>query len=94
MTKAEWVKRGAHGLAIPQGGLRPESFTYLRAGGKPVPTLPVTLAIYPGGKLAIVDGRHRITIARELGHTHVPGKIVAYGPRLGVLWRYTGAIRV
>jgi hypothetical protein len=94
MTKEQWVKRGAHGLAVPQEGLRKESFEYLRAGGKAIPALPVTLAVYPGDKLAIVDGRHRITIARELGEPYVRGRMVAYGPRLGVLWSYTGKIRV
>ena len=94
MTRAEWVKRGAHGLAVPQDGLRAESFDYLRGGGRPIPSLPVTLAVYPNGKLAIVDGRHRITLARLRGDASVQGKMLAYGPRLGVLWRYTGPIRV
>jgi hypothetical protein len=94
LTKAEAVQLGARGLAIPQSGLRAESFAYLRAGGKPIPSLPVTLAIYPDGVRAIVDGRHRITIARERGESHVNGRIIGYGPRLGVVWRHTGKVPI
>lgn len=90
MTKAAALAIGAKGLDVPVSGLRPESFAYLRAGGKPVPTLPVTLAFYPDGTRHIVDGRHRITLARELGETTIRGKIIGYGPRLGVVWRHTG----
>lgn len=92
--KAYWLKLGASGLDVPQSGLRSESFAYLRGGGKPIPSLPITIAVYPDGKRAIVDGRHRITIARESGASHVQGRMLAYGPRLGILWRYTGRIPV
>lgn len=94
ISKAEAIALGARDLAIPQSGLRPESFEYLRGGGKPIESLPVTIVWYPDGKRAIQDGRHRITIARERGEPFVHGRIIAYGPRLGRAWSYTGRIAV
>lgn len=89
-TKAAALALGAKGLKVPQNGLRPESFEYLRKGGKTVPTLPVTLAFYPDGTRHIVDGRHRITLARERGESTITGRMIGYGPRLGLIWRHTG----
>lgn len=89
-AKREALELGAAGLKVPAAGLRPESFAYLRAGGKPVPTLPVTLAFYPDGTRHIVDGRHRITLAREAGQQTIAGRLIGYGPRLGIVWKHTG----
>jgi hypothetical protein len=90
ITKAAALKLGANGLAVPHSGLRSESFAWLRAGGKPVHSLPITIVVWPDGTRHIQDGRHRITLARELGQTHVHGRILGYGPRGGVRWRYRG----
>jgi hypothetical protein len=54
----------------------------------------VTIVVYPDGTRAINDGRHRIIVAREKGETSVRGKIIAYGPRGGVRWSYTGRIPI
>jgi hypothetical protein len=94
MNKPAALKLGAHGLAVPQSGLRPESFTYLRAGGKPVRSLPITIVVWPDGTRHIQDGRHRITIARELGQLQVVGRMLGYGPRGGIRWRYRGPIPI
>lgn len=94
MTRAEAIKLGARNLAVPQSGLRAESFEFLRRGGKPVASLPVTIAFHADGSRHIVDGRHRILLAREAGLTSVPGKMIGYGPRLGVLWRYAGKVPI
>jgi hypothetical protein len=94
VTKREALELGAVGLTVPRVGLRPDSFTYLRAGGKPVPTLPVTIAFYPDGTRHIVDGRHRITLAREAGEKTIVGKMIGYGPRLGIVWKHTGRIPI
>lgn len=94
MTKAEALELGARGLKVPQSGLRSESFDYLRNGGKPVPSLPVTLAFYSDGTRHIVDGRHRITLARERGETSIVGRMLGYGPRLGLVWRHTGRLPI
>ena len=81
---------GATGLEVPQAGLRPESFEWLRAGGREAPSLPVTIAFWPDGSRHIVDGRHRITIAREQGKREIWGRLIGYGPRGGLRWKYTG----
>lgn len=94
LPKAKALELGARGLDVPQSGLRAESFDYLRAGGRAVPTLPVTIVFYPDGQRAIQDGRHRITLAREGGETSIHGRMIGYGPRLGRLWSYTGRIPI
>jgi hypothetical protein len=94
-TDKEWaVLHGARGLPIRQTGLRDESFKFLRAGGVPVATMPVTLVVYPGREIVINDGRHRITIARERGETRIHGRILGYGARGAIRWRYTGMIPI
>ena len=94
ISKAEAIKLGARGLEVPQQGLRPESFAYLSAGGKPLPSLPVTIVFWSDGKRSIQDGRHRITMARERGEQSIPGKMKAYGPRGGVVWSFTGKVPI
>jgi hypothetical protein len=94
LDKQSAIRDGFRGMPIPQSGLRDASFTFLRGGGVPTPTLPVMLTVYPGGQRVIADGRHRITVARERGETHVHGVILGYGPRGAVRWRYTGKIPV
>jgi|SRR5262245_63810621 len=93
-NKVRLVELGARGLEVPEAGLRKESFDYLRGGGKPLDALPVTIAVYPDGKRAIVDGRHRLLLARERGEPTIRGKMIAYGPRGGQLWSYTGKIPI
>ena len=93
-SKRDALELGARGLEVPQSGLRPESFAYLRSGGPTVPTAPVTIVFYPDGKRAIADGRHRITLARERGETSIHGRMIGYGPRLGILWRHSGRVPI
>jgi hypothetical protein len=94
LDKAEAVRLGATGLAVPRAGLREESFAYLRAGGQPVASLPITIVVWPDGTRHIQDGRHRIELARELGHTHVHACMLGYGPRGGQRWRFKGQIPI
>lgn len=94
ITKTRARELGASGLAIPQAGLRPESFAWLRAGGRPIASLPVMVAFFPDGVRSIVDGRHRITLAREAGEKHVRGVLIGYGPRGGERWRFSGWIPI
>jgi hypothetical protein len=90
ISKKAALEQGARGLAVPQSGLRPESFAWLRAGGAPARSLPVMVAFFPDGTRHIVDGRHRITLAREAQQTEISGRLVLYGPRGGIRWSYTG----
>lgn len=94
MSKEDWVEMGAKGLAVPQDGMRPATFKFLAEGGQPSKALPVTIVVYPEGRRAIVDGRHRITMARMNHQQSVPGVMWAMGPRGGRLWSYTGKIMV
>lgn len=65
------------------GTMRPESFAFLRGGGKASPGTPVTLTRYADGKLVGTDGRHRITVAREQGKKSITGELRTVGPRGG-----------
>lgn len=93
-AKEKAIRDGFRGMPIPQSGLREESFNFLRDGGTPVASMPVTLVVYPDGLRVINDGRHRITLARERGETRVHGRILGYGPRGAIRWRYTGMIPI
>ena len=90
MTKEQARKVGARDLPIPAAGLREETFAYLRSGGRPVATLPVMIAFWSNGQRNIVDGRHRITLAREAGDKAIKGTLLGYGPRGGLRWRFSG----
>lgn len=79
---AELLRTGFTG-SVPQQGLRPESFAHLRAGGAVYGGIP-TLKIQADGMVNIVDGRHRITLARERGDTSFAARILVEGPRGGV----------
>lgn len=71
---------------LTQGGrlpLRAESFAHLRAGGA-VHGGGVRIAVHHDKTVSVIDGRHRITLAREAGHTHIVGEVITYGPRGGV----------
>ncbi len=79
---------------IPQSGLRTESFKYLRAGGKSVDSMPVTFAVDADGRYRIIDGRHRLTLARERGDATIRAKVIGYGPRGGTRWTHVGDIKI
>lgn len=42
----------------------------------------------------VLNGRHRITVARELGLRQIIARVRKFGPRGGLLWEYIGPIRV
>jgi hypothetical protein len=93
-AKVKAVAKGAKGIRVERDTLRTNSLDFLRAGGKPSQVLPVTLTAYPDGTIGITDGRHRIYLARKEGKTHVHGVIRGMGPRGGIVWSYTGKIRI
>lgn len=92
--KERWVKLGARNLSVPEEGLRPETFKYLREGGRASEALPITVVVYPEGVRRIVDGRHRIMLARAAGEKHVHGVIWEMGVRGGKRWSYTGKLPI
>jgi hypothetical protein len=91
--KAAFLATGMQGVAVPQSGLRPESFAHLRSGGA-VYGGPVTFGIRHDGSRYIIDGRHRLTLARERGDAEIDARVVAYGKRMGVRWEYTGKVKI
>jgi hypothetical protein len=85
------ASEGLRGVPIRQTGLRPESFTHLRAGGA-VHGGPPKVTIYPGGKRVLTDGRHRITLARERGESTIDALVSVMGARGGI--RKTRKMRI
>jgi hypothetical protein len=94
MTKQEAREIGATQIVVRERDLRPESLAYLRSGATVNPAMPIELAVYPDSPLHIVNGRHRIFLARERGETSVIGRITGYGPRGGKRWSYAGKILI
>ena len=92
-NKASILHSGIRGLAIPQGGLRPASFAHLRAGGK-VFGGGVRVAVNPDGSRRIIDGRHRITLAREAGQKTMKIQVIGMGPRGGERWTMNRRIKI
>lgn len=86
LTRSRAAREGLKGHAVPQGGLRSASFAHLRSGGA-VHGGPPRVKFTPGGGRTIVDGRHRITIARERGEKSVDAIVYGEGKRGGVRWR-------
>jgi hypothetical protein len=76
-----------HGLPLRAGSL-----SYLRGGG--AARGGITINVYPTGKGGVVDGRHRITVARERGAKTVVATVIGVGPRGGQRWRYTGPVKI
>lgn len=92
-ARRAFERRGLRGVQVPQSGLRPESFAYLRAGGKVHGGLP-RVTIMPDGRATITDGRHRITLAREQGRATIRAVVQGMGREGGIRWRYTGPIKI
>lgn len=78
---------------IPQSGMRPESFAHLRAG-KPVYGGHPTLKVRADGGVQIVDGRHRITLARERGDSEFTARVLVEGARGGVKADHTTRVKL
>ncbi len=92
-SKAAFLKSGLSGHQVPQSGLRDSSFAHLRGGGE-VHGSPVTVKVPSKGSPYIVDGRHRITIARERGQSTIHARVIGEGSRGGTTWRHTGNIKI
>ncbi len=72
------------GVDIPESGMRPESMDYLKGGGE-AHGGPVRLGVTPDGKVSVIDGRHRISIAREAGEDSIPATVYRYDNEGNVL---------
>lgn len=81
-------------IEIPQSGLRPESFDYLRSGGKARDKAPITFAVEADGSRRIVDGRHRLILAKEAGESSVDARVLHYDGEGNILRESTGPVRI
>lgn len=52
------------------------------------------IQIEADGSAHLINGRHRLTVAREVGLRQIVARVRRYGPRGGLLWDYIGPIRV
>jgi hypothetical protein len=88
-----FLRRGLRGQAMPQSGLRSESFAHLRAG-KAVHGGPPRVTVHADGRATTTDGRHRILLARERGQTTIEAIVQGMGTRAGIRWRWRGRIPI
>ncbi len=58
------------------------------AGGLP------SFGIEPDGRVYLMNGRHRLTVARELGLRQITARIIRYNAKGDALWTYIGYVRV
>jgi hypothetical protein len=86
-------------------GMRRESLAYARkpyAGKSPkeatkiATTLvkPVVVGVHAGGRVELIDGRHRLQAAKEAGATHIAADVIVYGPRGGVVKKYRAKVKL
>lgn len=94
-ARASFMRTGLRGRDVAgRLPMRAESFAHLRGGGGTSGALPVTIKVRSDGTRAIVDGRHRITVARERGQSTIQARVIGEGPKGGVRWSYTGRIKI
>lgn len=58
------------------------------AGGLP------SFGIEPDGRVYLMNGRHRLTVARELGLRQIVARLIRYNAKGDALWTYIGYARV
>jgi hypothetical protein len=76
-----------------RSGMRDESLERVReefaSGNAP---RPIELAKHPDGTIELQDGRHRMTVAKELGLTELPAKMRVYDDDLNVVKELEGPV--
>lgn len=86
-------------LATDPSLIRLRSYAYFRQTGNVEDTFGAGRTGLPQIQIEsdgahVVNGRHRITVARELGLRQIIARVRKFGPRGGLLWEYIGPIRV
>lgn len=89
-----FLASGLRGVPVPSSGLRPESFAYLRSGGVAYGGKPKIQVETKTGTPRIVDGRHRISLARERGESTIDADVYTLGPRGAARLAYTGPVKI
>lgn len=52
------------------------------------------ITIEADGRVFLSNGRHRLTVARELGLSQIKARVRKLGPRGGVRWEYVGLVKI
>lgn len=66
-------------LNIDYSGMRPESLNIVRKQrSNNIKMRPIEIEIYPNSKPFLADGRHRLTIAKELGESQINAIVRVY----------------
>jgi hypothetical protein len=87
------AERGLENADHLKTGMREESLAKVReefASGAPI--RPVNVTVYPDGKVALADGRHRLAVAGELGLDELPAKITRMANDGSVVSEATGTV--
>lgn len=90
-SKEAFLRNGLSDVDIPQSGMREESLDYLRKGGE-AHGGPPRIGVEPDGTARIIDGRHRITLAREAGQDSIRAKVYGYDADGNVTWQHEGPV--
>jgi hypothetical protein len=69
-------------------GKTPEEATKLATSLK----APVLVGVHAGGRVEVIDGRHRLTAAKRAGAKSIRAKVIVYGPRGGIVRTYVGKV--
>lgn len=65
-------------IRIDEDGMREESFDMVRKDRANGRMRPIEVSIYPGESPVLIDGRHRLEIAREMGDPFIEALIRYY----------------
>lgn len=82
-------------IVVNSSGMRQESFAIVaaqRASGAPM--RPIEVSVYHGERPVLVDGRHRLDVARARGDTHIEARVRVYGKRGALLSTTTRRIAI
>jgi hypothetical protein len=94
---------GVSGAEFLRSGMRRESLAYARKAyaGKSASEAqriatslakPITVGVHHGGRIELIDGRHRMQAAKAAGATKILARVRVYGKRGGLLKTYTGKV--
>jgi hypothetical protein len=96
---------GVSGAQFLRTGMRRESLAYARkpyAGKTPAEaqriattlTIPVLVGVHPGGRIELIDGRHRAQAAREAGARSIKARVRVYGRRGALRKEYVARVKL
>lgn len=73
-------------ISVDYGGMRDESMKLVRKQRHNNEKMrPIVVTVFPDGLVALNDGRHRLTVARERGDRYIDAQIIYYDEELNVI---------